>query len=150
MSTNEQDSEPVVREVTEVTDDVLEGWARLMPQLSSSAPPPSREWLEKLIHSDSTLFVASVDDQIVGSATLVLTHIPVGLKAWIEDVVVDQSMRGRRIGELLTQAAIDKAEAANTRNINLESRPSREAAHRLYNRMGFEVRETSVYRYKKG
>lgn len=139
-----------VEEVTKVTDEVVHAWASLMPQLSSSAPAPTVEWLEQVIDSDSTLFIARLDGQIVGSLTLVLTHLPVGLKAWIEDVVVDENVRGKRIGEALTLAAIEKAEAANARNINLESRPSREAAHRLYQRIGFEVRETSVYRYKKG
>jgi len=136
--------------VTEVTKELIEAWARLMPQLSTTAPAPSEEWLKEVISSDSTLFVASLDGRIVGFLTLVLARLPVGLKAWIEDVVVDEEVRGRRIGEALTLAAVAKAEGAHARNINLESRPSREAAHRLYQRVGFEVRETSVYRYKKG
>jgi ribosomal protein S18 acetylase RimI-like enzyme len=147
VSTTEQ---LVIEEATEVTEALVDGWARLMPQLSSSASAPSAEWLRSVITSDSTLFVARLGDQMVGSLTLVLTHIPVGIKAWIEDVVVDEDKRGKRIGEALTLAAIEKAQRAGARNINLESRPSRVAAHRLYQRLGFEVRETSVYRYKKG
>lgn len=120
-----------------------------MPQLSSSAPAPSAEWLNELIGSDSVMFIAKSGGEIVGSLTLVLTRIPVGLKAWIEDVVVDENHRGKKIGEHLSMAAVEFAKKANARNINLESRPSREAAHRLYQRIGFEVRETSVYRYAK-
>lgn len=134
-------------EVTKVTPELLEAWARLMPQLSSSAPAPTEAWLKELIGSDTVLFVARIDGRIVGSLSLVLTRIPVGLKAWIEDVVVDEAWRGRRVGEHLSRAAIERAQQAGARNINLESRPSREAAHRLYRRIGFQVRETSVYRY---
>ena len=140
--------EVVVTELTEVTQEMLDGWKRLMPQLSSSAPPPDAAWLNEIIHSDSIMFVASLNDQVVGFLTLVLTRIPVGLKAWIEDVVVDEQHRGRRIGEKLTVAAIERAKRENARNINLESRPSRLAAHKLYKRVGFEERETTVYRYK--
>lgn len=138
-----------VTQVTEVTPELVKAWERLMPQLSSSAPAPSAEWLRQLIDSDSVMFVAESEDEIVGSLTLVLTRIPVGLKAWIEDVVVDENHRGKRIGEHLSLAAVEFAQKANARNINLESRPSREAAHKLYKRIGFEERETSVYRYKQ-
>jgi ribosomal protein S18 acetylase RimI-like enzyme len=136
-----------IEEVTEVTDDLVKAWAHLMPQLSSSAPPPGREWLEELIASDSVLFVARSEGEIVGALTLVLSRIPVGLKAWIEDVVVDENQRGKRIGDLLSRAAVQRAQKAGARNINLESRPSRVAAHRLYKRVGFAERETTVYRY---
>ncbi len=139
----------VIEEVTTVTDEIVEAWAKLMPQLSSSAPAPTREWLAAVVESDSVLFMARVDGELVGSLTLVLSRIPVGLKAWIEDVVVDEAHRGLRIGEHLTNAAIERAQKASARNINLESRPSREAAHRLYQRVGFKVRETSVYRYEE-
>jgi ribosomal protein S18 acetylase RimI-like enzyme len=140
-------SNVTVFEVTEITDAIVEGWARLMPQLSSSAPPPSPEWLSELINSDSVLYVATQNGRMVGSLTLVLSRLPVGLKAWIEDVVVDEGVRGQRIGEKLTLAAIERAQQAGARNINLESRPSRVAAHKLYKRVGFEERETTVYRY---
>jgi ribosomal protein S18 acetylase RimI-like enzyme len=140
-------SDVVVSEVTEVTDEIVTGWARLMSQLSSTAPAPTREWLEKIVKSDSVMYVATLNGQVVGSLTLVLARIPVGLKAWIEDVVVDENVRGRRIGEKLTWAAIERSKRDGARNINLESRPSREAAHKLYKRVGFEERETKVYRF---
>jgi ribosomal protein S18 acetylase RimI-like enzyme len=83
---------------------------------------------------------------ILGSMTLVVFRIPTGLRAWIEDVVVDGSARGRGVGEALNRAAIDRARAAGATTVDLTSRPSREAANRLYRRLGFEQRTTNVYR----
>lgn len=84
---------------------------------------------------------------IVGSLTLALFRIPTGVRAWIEDVVVDSSMRGRGVGQALTAHALERARAAGARTVDLTSRPSREAANRLYQRMGFTERSTNVYRY---
>jgi ribosomal protein S18 acetylase RimI-like enzyme len=83
----------------------------------------------------------------VGSLTLAMFRIPTGVRAWIEDVVVDESARGRGVGEALTQEALGRARAAGARTVELTSRPSREAANRLYLRLGFEVRDTNVYRF---
>ena len=84
---------------------------------------------------------------IVGTLTLVVFRIPTGVRAWIEDVVVDESARGRGVGEALTVAAIGLATGAGARTVDLTSRPTREAANRLYRRLGFELRDTNVYRY---
>ena len=78
--------------------------------------------------------------------TLVTFRIPTGLRAFIEDVVVDVSARREGIGEALTREAIAIARAKGARTIDLTSRPSREAANRLYQRLGFERRDTNVYR----
>ncbi len=85
---------------------------------------------------------------IVGMLTLVTFRLPTGVRAWIEDVVVDSGSRGRGVGEALTQAAIELAAARGAQTVELTSRPSREAANRLYRRMGFEPRETNVYRFR--
>jgi ribosomal protein S18 acetylase RimI-like enzyme len=85
--------------------------------------------------------------QIVGSLTLVVFRIPTGVRAWIEDVVVDAAARGRGVGQALNQAALDRARAAGATTVDLTSRPSREAANRLYRRLGFAERTTNVYRY---
>ena len=131
-----------------VTDEVVEAFARLIPQLSSSNPPPSRDQLEDLVASEaSTLFVARVDGSIVGSLTLAMFRIPTGVRAWIEDVVVDESARGHGVGEALNRAALDRARDEGAITVELTSRPSREAANRLYQRMGFVIRDTNVYRY---
>ena len=85
--------------------------------------------------------------EIVGMLTLVVFRIPTGVRALIEDVVVDETARGRGVGEALTYAAFDRARAAGAKTVDLTSRPSREAANRLYQRLGFERRDTNVYRY---
>ncbi len=138
-----------IHEVTEVTDALVAAFARLVPQLSSSAPPPGRTELQAMVDSPSTtLFEARVDDgEIVGTLTLVVFRIPTGMRAWIEDVVVDDAARGRGGGEALTRAALAKAAVLGARTVDLSSRPSREAANRLYQRLGFEQRETNMYRY---
>lgn len=131
-----------------VTDEVVEAFARLIPQLSSSNLPPTHEQLEALVASDaSTLFVARVDGRIVGSLTLATFRIPTGVRAWIEDVVVDEAARGHGVGEALNVEALDRARALGAITVELTSRPSREAANRLYLRLGFVTRDTNVYRY---
>lgn len=131
-----------------VDDELLEALNRLIPQLSSSSPPPTREHLEALVDSEDTvLFVARVDGRILGSLTLACYRIPTGTKAWIEDVVVDADARGHGLGALLNQAALDEARSRGVKDVSLTSRPSREAANRLYRRIGFEPRETNIYRY---
>ncbi len=88
------------------------------------------------------------EGEIVGSLTLAMFRIPTGLRAWIEDVIVDGSQRGKGIGEALTREALAAAQGAGATTVDLTSRPSREAANRLYQRIGFERRNTNVYRYK--
>ncbi len=139
-----------VEAVTEVTPDLIEAMERLIPQLSSSNPPPTERELTAIVTSRATvLFVARDDDDdtILGSLTLALFRIPTGLRAWIEDVVVDGAARGKGVGEALNLAAIEHARRAGARTVDLTSRPSREAANRLYQRLGFVARETNVYRY---
>jgi len=130
-----------------VDDDVVQAFEMLIPQLSKSNPPPSRSELEALVTSEaSTLFLAKLDGRIVGSLTLAMFRIPTGVRAWIEDVVVDDSARGHGAGEALNRAALDFAKAKGAITVDLTSRPSREAANRLYQRLGFTLRETNVYR----
>jgi ribosomal protein S18 acetylase RimI-like enzyme len=138
-----------VTEITEITDEVVAAFERLIPQLSSSNPPPTAEELAAIAASEaSILFVARGDDgTILGSLTLALFRIPTGVRAWIEDVVVDDAARGQGVGEALNRAALDRARAEGARTVDLTSRPSREAANRLYQKLGFEPRETNVYRF---
>ena len=137
----------VVAEVHAVDDELVEAFDRLIPQLSSS-PPPSSDHLAAMVDSaDIVLFVARVDGRILGSLTLAFYRIPTGTKAWIEDVVVDADARGHGVGELLNRAALDEARARGAKDVSLTSRPSREAANRLYQRIGFQPRDTNVYRY---
>lgn len=138
-------------EVVEVSDEIIAACWRLVPQLSSSNPPPSPEEVAEIVRSPATiLFIArdpELENQIVGMLTLVIFRIPTGQHAWIEDVVVDERARRKGIGEALTRAAIERARAAGAATVDLTSRPSREAANRLYQRLGFVKRDTNVYRY---
>jgi ribosomal protein S18 acetylase RimI-like enzyme len=122
--------------------------ARLVPQLSKSSPPPNERELAAIVTSRaSVLLVARDEGRIVGSLTLVLFRIPTGVRAWIEDVVVDDSARGKGVGGALNDAAIDHARRASAKTVDLTSRPSREAANRLYKKLGFVQRDTNVYRF---
>jgi ribosomal protein S18 acetylase RimI-like enzyme len=133
----------------EATQELLEGLNELLPQLSTNAAPLTTADVEALVASPVTvLFVARDEGRIVGSLTLVVFAIPTGLRAWIEDVVVDGSARGAGVGEALTNAAIEESRRRHVRSIDLTTRPSREAANRLYARLGFELRETNVYRFR--
>lgn len=122
--------------------------SRLVPQLSSSAKPPTAYELEAIVESPATtLFVArDAGCEIVGSLTLAVFRVPTGVRAWIEDVVVETSQRGAGIGAALVKAAITEARRAEARTVDLTSRPDRVDANRLYQRLGFEKRETNVYR----
>jgi ribosomal protein S18 acetylase RimI-like enzyme len=134
--------------VTAVDEDVVAAFERLIPQLSSSAPPPGRDGLAAIVgNPNCVLFLARVDGVIVGSLTLAMYSLPTGLKAWIDDVVVDAAARGRGIGEALNRAALDEARRRGAKEVDLTSRPKREAANRLYQRLGFVQRDTNVYRF---
>ena len=140
----------IVSRATEVTDELVAAITQLLPQLSATAPAPTRDDVEAIVASPATvLFVArnGEDGPIVGTLTLALFRIPSGIRAWIEDVIVDESVRGQGGGEALTLAAIDIAREMGARTIELTSRPTRQAANRLYQRLGFGLRETNVYRY---
>ena len=137
-----------VHECLAVTEELVVAMQRLIPQLSSSNPPPGRTELEEIVASPATtLFLARHRDLIVGALTLVAFRIPTGVRTRIEDVVVDETLRGHRVGERLSEAALDEARRLGARSTDLTSRPSREAANRLYARMGFQQRESNVYRY---
>jgi ribosomal protein S18 acetylase RimI-like enzyme len=131
-----------------VDDELVAAFERLIPQLSSSSPPPGRAQLADIVGNPSTvLFVARAGGLIVGSLTLAFYRIPTGLKAWIEDVVVDDAVRGRGVGAALNQAALAEARQRGAKDVSLTSRPSRDAANRLYLRLGFVARDTNMYRY---
>jgi ribosomal protein S18 acetylase RimI-like enzyme len=138
----------VIEIATEVNDELVQAFARLIPQLSKSSPPPGAAELEEMVSSGaSDVLLARLDGAIVGTLTLVTFRIPTGVRAWIEDVVVDDSARGHGVGDQLNRFALDLAREKGAKTVDLTSRPSREAANRLYQRIGFEPRDTNVYRY---
>jgi ribosomal protein S18 acetylase RimI-like enzyme len=137
-----------VEEARDVDDGLVAAFARLVPQLSRSNPPPTRAELEEIVGSTASHLLVGRDESgaVLGSLTLVLFRIPTAVRAWIEDVVVDESARGQGVGEALNREAMRVAAEAGARTVDLTSRPSREAANRLYQRLGFEQRDTNVYR----
>ncbi len=138
-------------EAAEVTPELVAAFERLIPQLSSSNPAPTETELAAICESEASVLLIAVDrdadDQILGSLTLAWFRIPTGVRAWIEDVVVDEAARGHGVGELLNRAALDRARELGAKTVDLTSRPSREAANRLYQRIGFVARDTNVYRF---
>jgi len=137
--------------VTDLTDEIFTAMQRLVPQLSVSPPPTRQELLEIIQSSGTVLFLArdpELGNEIVGAAVLILFRIPTGLRARIEDVVVDERLRRKGIGEALTRLALERARLAGAPWVDLTSNPARLDANRLYQRMGFELRNTNLYRYK--
>ena len=134
-----------------VDDEVVAAVESLVPQLSSSSAIPQATELREIVESPCTTLLLARDrgagGRIIGMLTLAVFRIPTGIRAWIEDVSVDASARGRGVGEMLTRAAIRFASERGSRTVELSSRPSREAANRLYQRVGFVRRETNVYRF---
>ena len=137
-----------IETVQSVSDNIIAACHRLIPQLSSSSRPITADELKEIITGESTvMFAAHLDGEIVGLLTLAVFRIPTGLRAWIEDVVVDERARGNGVGDALNQAALAEARRRGAKTVDLTSRPSREAANRLYQRIGFVRRDTNVYRF---
>lgn len=132
-------------------DELVAAFARLLPQLSSTAGALDRDAVGRLLGCNAnTLLAARVEGTVVGLLTLVLLPLPSGLRARIEDVVVDEAARGHGVGGALTEEALRLAAEAGARTVDLTSRPSRPAANRLYERLGFEARDSRVYRFVPG
>jgi ribosomal protein S18 acetylase RimI-like enzyme len=147
------DAVPVqIEEVAAGSPEILAAVGRLVRQLSASAPAPDAAQLDALLAAGATrlLIARDADRRIVGMLTLAVFPIPTGVRAWIEDVVVDREARGRGIGARLTLAALALAAADGARSVDLTSRPARAEANRLYERLGFRRRETNVYRHDGG
>lgn len=141
----------VVEEVDVASDEVCQALAALVPQLSSTAVPPTAEDVAAMVRSDAVHILVVRDrssGRLRGSLTLVVFRIPTGVRAWIEDVVVEEDARGLGLGRLLTLEALALARRLGARSVDLTSRPSREAANGLYRSVGFERRETNVYRFR--
>ena len=138
----------VISELTDPSSTALESINQLLPQLSSKASPITMKRLSELVGSGSTMIFICTNEEakIVGMLSLVIMKIPTGNKAWVEDVVVDQNARGQGLGKALMDHALEEAEKLGVKTIDLTSRPSRENANRLYQSLGYQIRETNVYR----
>lgn len=141
-----------IKQVSEVTEELHESLQRLVPQLGAHKVPPTRQELKDLVGSESsTLLVARETDErgpIVGMLSLTVYRVPTGLRSIIEDVVVEGSARRKGIGEALMQKAIELARDAGAEGISLTSNSQREAANRLYQSLGFQLRQTNPYYYR--
>jgi ribosomal protein S18 acetylase RimI-like enzyme len=136
--------------VNEATIELYDAFQRLVPQLTNNNPPPSLNDLTALVRdSSSTLMVARGDaGKIIGALTLTVYRVPTGVRSIIEDVIVDNSARGGGVGEALMKRAVEIARERGASNISLTCNPMREAANKLYQRMGFKKRETNAYQIK--
>ena len=136
---------------TEATEELVSAFGRLIPQLSSSAVALDRNALAEVIAAPCNTVLVARDREhggkVVGTLTLVIFRIPTAMRAWIEDVVVDSSARGHGVGEALTQQALRLACERGAQTVDLTSRRSREAARKLYEKLGFNLRDSSLYRY---
>ena len=136
-----------IEAVTEATPDVHAALAKLLPQLNAQLPIPTMERLRALIADPATILLLARDfEEILGTATVIVYTTPFWIKARLDEVVVDEAARGRGVGEALVNAALDVARARGAQIAELQSGVHREAANRLYPRMGFKQRETNVYR----
>jgi ribosomal protein S18 acetylase RimI-like enzyme len=150
MVSNASNGLEVVKAVT-VDEELVAAFGRLIPQLSRTTAVPPPDAIRQIVEAESNTVLIARDlrdnARIVGTLTLVVFRIPTGIRAWIEDVVVDETMRGRGVGEVLSREAIRRAAALGARTVELTSRPARDAANRLYQRLGFTLRDSNVYRY---
>jgi ribosomal protein S18 acetylase RimI-like enzyme len=132
----------------EASQELIDAFGRLLPQLSSTANPLDHDAVDRLVTCDAnTVLVARASEKIVGTLTLVLLPLPSGLRARIEDVVVDSDARGQGVAALLSREALHIAQRAGARTVDLTSRPERTTANRLYERLGFQTRQSVVYRF---
>ena len=140
----------VIAEERSGSVELLEAVQHLVHELSSTASSPGASDLEEIVSSPATklLVARTADGRMVGMLTLATFRTPTGLRAWIEDVVVNEGARGRGVGKALTREALRIAADAGARRVDLTSRRDRQVANRMYRKLGFERRETSVYRFE--
>ena len=131
----------------EASAELLEALAALLPQLNPNLPAPTSEHLAVLLEDPgATLLIARDGDAIVGTALVIVYPTTMRVESRIEDVVVDGAARGRGIGEALIRECIEVARRRGASIVELQTAWSRAAANRLYERMGFERRDSNPYR----
>lgn len=140
-----------IERLTAGSDELFYALQRLVPQLTANHPPPSRAEVDALAASPGTILLVARhpdDGPIVGAAALVVYRVPTGIRARLEDVVVEEAARGLGIGEALTRESLRLAREAGADGVALTSSPRRAAANRLYQKIGFKRWETNLYFYK--
>lgn len=139
-----------ISRIDTISDEIYAAFQRLIPQLTANVPPPTRAELEALVAFEGSILLVArseTDSAIIGVATLSLVRAPTGVHARLEDVVVDEAARGQGVGAALTEETIRLAREMGANYLALTSNPRREAANRLYQRLGFKRWETNVYRF---
>lgn len=137
----------VITEISEISRADHKAYCDLLPQLSPFVNTPSLDYLNQVLASSQVSFFMAKSDVLVGGLTLVFNHLTTGLSVRIEDVIVDQRMRGQGLGRKLMEAALIKAQEEGAKAISLSSNPKRVAANQLYQKLGFQAITTNVYRY---
>jgi len=138
-----------IKEVKRFSQRVYAGLLKLLPQLDPDARLLTEDGFKKILKSKQThFFIAETENkEIAGMLSAAIYYVPTGTKFWIEDVVVDKAFRGKGTGKELMLHAMKFAKSTGAKSVDLTSRPSRVAANKLYQELGFELRETNVYRY---
>jgi ribosomal protein S18 acetylase RimI-like enzyme len=134
-----------IEQVNEADEELVEAIARLLPQLTEARTPPTLEQLRETVRGQTLLVARDDDGRVLGTLTLVLYRVSSGVKGRLEDVIVDESARGRGVGEALTREGMRRAAEAGVLMLELTSMPYRQAANRLYRRLGFVRKPTNVY-----
>jgi len=137
-----------ITQLNKITDEVMSAFEYLIPQLTSNSEIPSKEDIAEIIEAENSFIFLAKEKEIIGILTLIIYKIPTGKKAWIEDVVVDSKIRGKGTGRLLVEHAIQFTKEKGISKIDLTSSPSRVAANILYRKMGFDLRDSNVYRLR--
>jgi ribosomal protein S18 acetylase RimI-like enzyme len=142
----------IIQNPTELNEELYKSIIRLLPQLTTRRSQPSYAEMSDLITSSSTIiFVARYpadNSPIVGMLSLVIFQVPTGIRAHIEDVVVDHKFRNRGIGHNLMQTALTTAQAAMADGVTLTSNSHRQFAIKLYENLGFKKWDTNLYYFK--
>ena len=140
-----------IEEAVEATSGLQRALAHLLPQLNPKLPVPTMERLQAIMADPSvTLFLAKDGEEAVGTATVIVYTTPFWIKARLDEVVVDESARGKGVGAALVGACLEVARRRGAEVAELQSGVQREAANRLYQRMGFKLRQSNLYRILLG
>ena len=137
----------VIQEIEQISKEDYQAYCALLPQLSPQVSIPSYEYLNQVLGAPQLCFFMAKKDHLVGGLSLVLNHLTTGLNVRIEDVIVDERMRGQGLGRKLMEKALEKAQLLGASAISLSSNPKRVAANQLYQKLGFQHITTNVYRY---
>jgi ribosomal protein S18 acetylase RimI-like enzyme len=139
-----------IERLTTGTEELFRAFQELVPQLTANHPPPDRSDVDALTASPGSILLiarGTDDEPIIGMATLIVYCVPTGIRARLEDVIVDGSARRLGIGEALTREALRIAKESGADGVALTSSPRRDAANRLYQKMGFKPWKTNLYFY---